>query len=185
MAQFSAQLTPKVVADQVGCSPDTIRRYSERFARHLSDGANPGKGGTRYFSPVDVFVLQTIKRETERGIGADDIDGLLDTLAVPEGLLDQGEEVEEALSVGGVASTELTALVRQVTTTLASLETNSQRVDRVVDDVAGLKAALVELRAQVEQPAPRRATIPPEYLVLSVALLALSAMTIAALFLSK
>ena len=54
--------TPAEAAQHTSASAATIRRYSDRFAKHLSPAASPGKGKPRLYSVKDVYTLQAINR---------------------------------------------------------------------------------------------------------------------------
>lgn len=186
--------TPKAAAEAVGCSPDTIRRYCAEYGRHLSEGAKPGHGEARVMTAVDVYLLQLIKREVDRKTPSSDIHKLLESVAIPESLLaddDPGEALTRATdSTSNVAvfdSPDVVALVRQITSSLAAVEGQDRRIGQVETDVGELRRVVDTLRDLVNgQPdRPKPPAIPPAYIVLSVALVALAAMSIAAFYFSQ
>lgn len=56
-----------------GVSPQTVRNWSEEFARHLSPAAAPGKGRNRFFSESDFRVFALIAAMKKRGAPNDEI----------------------------------------------------------------------------------------------------------------
>lgn len=183
---MTAIYTPKAAADEVGCSPDTIRRYVAEYGPHLSEGASPDPGKPRVLTAVDVFLLKLVKRETDRKTPAEQIHSMLESVAIPEALVAQDEEGDALLPLPTspaptfLDSPEAVALVRQLTATLKSNEETGRRVERVEVEVDQLRALVDNLAQVVEgKPAKPLRAIPPEYLVLMVCIFAIVALTIA------
>ena len=76
--------TPKQAADLIGCTAQTIRRYTPLFQRHLSEGASPAKGARRELSDLDVYILRRVYVLARDGETMESIDTILDTLTLPE-----------------------------------------------------------------------------------------------------
>jgi len=70
-------MTPSEAAALVGVGPHSIRRWCEWHAAHLSPGANPGIGGQRRLTMLDVEVLKEVSNLRLQG---------LQTLAINEQL---------------------------------------------------------------------------------------------------
>lgn len=67
----------KQVAELVGTSPDTVRRYAERFQVFMSPSATPPKGQARTFTPFDVNVLAYIVTLKQQALSDDEISARL------------------------------------------------------------------------------------------------------------
>ena len=156
MVEDPRTFTPKKAGEEIGCSSDTIRRYCGLYGRHLSEGATPQSGRPRLLTPEDVFILKVAKIQTELGLTIEEVDGFLDTVAIPEALV--GEALEET---GGQVDqvnqgepTEALALMRQVATSLDRIADQGDRLER-------LEGELVNLRRILEKP-PTLAPAPVE-----------------------
>ena len=66
--------TPAEAAQHTNASAATIRRYSDRFAKHLSPAASPGKGKARLYSTRDVYTLQAINRLSQQQLTYEQIE---------------------------------------------------------------------------------------------------------------
>lgn len=134
--------TPKKAGEALGVSADTIRRYCQLYRRHLSPGATPEAGRARVLNDVDLFVLRTAKQLTEAGSSIEEIDDILATVAIPEGIVaeddDQVIETLPATVEGGVSESAL-ALLRQMSATLERLEARDRRFDQLAEEIASLK----------------------------------------------
>lgn len=167
MARDPGTFTPKKAAEEIGCSSDTIRRYCTLYKRHLSDSATPAPGRPRMLTAVDVYLLKVAKQATEAGATVDEVDDMLATVAIPEGVVDVQEADEVATLPAPTGDVpEGFALLRQMATTLEKLEAREARLAKVEADIeekstllARLQADIEELRTAVESqsaaPAPR------------------------------
>mgnify|MGYP003376069989 CR=1 FL=1 len=70
--------TPAEAAQHTNASAATIRRYSDRFAKHLSPAASPGKGKPRLYSVKDVYMLQAINRLSAQQLTYEQIEAELE-----------------------------------------------------------------------------------------------------------
>lgn len=61
------------VADQLGVSVSTVRRFCTRYALHLSAAAAPAPGGRRSFTEDDIAILRQALELTAAGMSEDDI----------------------------------------------------------------------------------------------------------------
>ena len=154
MARSPSTFTPKKAGEEIGASSDTIRRYCQLYRRHLSEGATPAPGRPRVLTVVDVYLLKLAKKATESGSTVEEVDQLLESVAIPEELI-AGEEdqvVETSpVPVASVEAGEAVALLRQMATTLERLATQGDRLASLEDQVIELRK-LVE--TQSTAPAP-------------------------------
>jgi DNA-binding transcriptional MerR regulator len=115
--------SPKQAADLIGCTAQTIRRYTTHFQRHLSEGASPAPGARRELTDLDLYVLRRVFVLARDGETLENIDAILETLTLPEDVqplaLDPSptpQAIPEALalltSIGSTLDT-LTALQSQ------------------------------------------------------------------------
>jgi DNA-binding transcriptional MerR regulator len=77
---------PGEVANRMGITAQSVRRYCNRFFSKLSAGASPAKGQPRLLTDKDVYKLRQINEWTSQGKTYEEIDELLDTLIVPDDL---------------------------------------------------------------------------------------------------
>ena len=77
-------LTPHEVAAAVGVGVQSIRRWCEWHAAHLSPGANPGAGMPRRLVARDVEVLKEVKDLRYQGLQTEAINERLAGLTFPE-----------------------------------------------------------------------------------------------------
>lgn len=142
--------TPKKAGEEIGASPDTIRRYCQLYRRHLSEGATPSPGKARVLTAVDVHLLRLAKQATEAGSTVEEVDQLLETVALPEDLVVGEEatsegETSQLATTGDQVSESALLLLRQMAATLDRLEARDRRFDQLAQEVA-------ELRRVIESP---------------------------------
>lgn len=119
--------TVKQVADELNCSPDTIRRYANEFSPFLSAGASPERGATRMFVERDITMLKTAREQMSSGKNFDQVRADLSLMdmdagaAVPIDTVTQ-PEVHPNPEFDGVATAMLT-LVDAVASTQSRLAT--------------------------------------------------------------
>jgi len=77
-------LTPHEAAAAVGVGVQSIRRWCEWHAAHLSPGANPGAGMPRRLVARDVEVLKEVKDLRYQGLQTEAINERLAGLTFPE-----------------------------------------------------------------------------------------------------
>lgn len=75
--------TPTQAAHALGCSVQTVRRYTALFTRHLSDAAAPRPGQHRSITDADLWVMGYVRRRVRAGVPLDDIDIELDNVPIP------------------------------------------------------------------------------------------------------
>lgn len=56
----------KEAADLVGCSPQILRTYTDRYARHLSTEATPEPGAVRRFTFADLSLVAFVYTKTSK-----------------------------------------------------------------------------------------------------------------------
>lgn len=154
MARSPSTFTPKKAGEEINASADTIRRYCQLYRRHLSEGATPAPGRPRVLTAIDVHLLKLAKKATEAGSTVEEVDQLLETVAIPESLIaGEGEDqVGETLpATTAVEAGEAVALLRQMASTLERLATQGDRLASLEDQVVELRK-LVE--TQSAAPAP-------------------------------
>lgn len=180
MARDPRTFTPKKAAEAIGCSADTVRRYCALYGRHLSEGARPEAGATRVLTATDVYLLRLAKSQTEAGSSIEEIDRLLDTVALPPEVEVEPEEGERS-NLPALASDvpEAVALLRQMASTLDRLEARDRRFDDFAGELADLRK-LLDPRPEEPPAAPTGLTwSSPLVLVAVVAAAAVVVLTLA------
>ena len=155
MGRSPSTYTPKKAGEEIGASPDTIRRYCQLYRRHLSEGATPAPGRSRVLTAVDVHLLKLAKKATEAGSTVEEVDQLLSSVALPEDLV-AGEEdqvVESLQTTGDQVSESALLLLRQMAATLDRLEARDRRFDQLAQEVADLRR-VIESPPVASSPAP-------------------------------
>ena len=161
MARSPSTFTPKKAGEEIGASADTIRRYCQLYRRHLSEGAVPAPGRPRVLTAVDVHLLKLAKKATEAGSTVEEVDQLLETVAIPESLIagEGDDQVGETLpATTTVEVPEAVALLRQMVSTLERLATQGDRLASLEDQVGELRRLVSDLSAA---PAPSPVASPP------------------------
>ena len=144
MSSQPSTYKPGEVAERLECSADTVRRYSARFAQHLSPSANPGKGKARLYNADDVYTLQTIKSLVEQGLKYDEIEEELKSLTLPESIVPVAPELDSPQLPAPVA------LLQQMVSTLESLADQSEQTNRLSRQVDQLSVENANLRSELE-----------------------------------
>ncbi len=185
MARSPSTFTPKKAGEEINASADTIRRYCLLYRRHLSEGATPVPGRPRVLTAVDVYLLKLAKKATEAGSTVEEVDQLLETVAIPESLIaGEGEDqVGETLPATTTVETgEAVALLRQMASTLERLATQGDRLASLEDQVGELRELVKTLSvapapvASPPAPKPWAAYLP---FVVAVAVVAVTILVIA------
>jgi len=112
-----SDLTPHEAAQAVGVGVQSIRRWCEWHAAHLSPMASPGPGLPRRLTPRDVEVLKVVKDYRYQGLQTDVINEQLQGLSFAE--IDNQVDSETYT----VAPTDAPASPQQVQAMLAVIET--------------------------------------------------------------
>lgn len=129
----STRLTSTQVAQDLGISLSTLRRWTAAFKRHLSQTANPDKGMFRYYSTADLDVLHRANDLLLRSrISISDIDRIL---ALPPHELETDAAIANAL--------------RELLT--AQLKIQDDRIQRQAEELSKLQIAQEELRAALRK----------------------------------
>ena len=76
-------LTPHEASEQVGVGVQSIRRWCEWHASHLSPGANPGQGMPRRLEGRDIEVLRVVKDLRFQGLQTEAINEQLKGTVFP------------------------------------------------------------------------------------------------------
>ena len=162
MARSPSTFTPKKAGEEIGASADTIRRYCQLYRRHLSEAATPAPGRPRVLTAVDVHLLKLAKKATEAGSTVEEVDQLLETVAIPESLIagEGDDQVGETLpATTTVEVPEAVALLRQMVSTLERLATQGDRLASLEDQVGELRRLVSDLSAApapvASSPAPK------------------------------
>ncbi len=124
----------KQVADDLNCSPDTIRRYANEFSLYLSAEASPERGATRSFDERDIELLTTARKQMSSGKNFNQVRADLsmmefsdrvttpsDTITTPSDTITEPED-HTSPEIQGVTTAMLT-LVDTVAATQAQLAT--------------------------------------------------------------
>src|SRR5690349_16356919 len=90
-------LTPHEAAVAVGVGVQSIRRWCEWHAIHLSAGASPGPGVPRRLVARDVEVLKMVKDLRYQGLQTEAINDRLKTMAFPE--IADNVDIDNAVTV--------------------------------------------------------------------------------------
>lgn len=145
--------TPGEAAESLGITAQSVRRYCGRFFAHLSPGASPAKGVARVLTISDLYKLRQVNEWTAQGKTYEEIDGLLDTLIVPDdaalaptepniqetlpAMIPEGlailQRVDQSLQAVATQTTQLSAL-----TTITDRHT--QEITRLTDELKNIKA---------------------------------------------
>jgi DNA-binding transcriptional MerR regulator len=144
--------TPKQVADLLGVTAMSVRRYADRFGvSFLTAGASPPKGQPRTFTDADVYKLRLIHQWTSEGKSYDECEELLRTLPplddaplvqVPAGADAQPVEIPEGLAIlqrVGDALGMVAAQDERIGSLTTITDRHTQEIARVTAELTALK----------------------------------------------
>ena len=97
---------------------------------------------------VDVYLLKLAKKATEAGSTVEEVDQLLETVAIPESLIaGEGDDLvgETLPATTAVEVPEAVALLRQMASTLERLATQGDRLASLEDQVVELRRSVSDL----------------------------------------
>ncbi len=143
----------KQVADDLNCSPDTIRRYANEFSLYLSAEASPERGATRSFDERDIELLAAARKQMSSGKNFNQVRADLsmmefsDRATTPSDTVTE-PEVHTNPEIQGVTTAMLT-LVDTVAATQAQLATIPEINNRLGAITDALQTQTV-LQQQVE-----------------------------------
>lgn len=145
--------TPAEAAQHTNASAATIRRYSDRFAKHLSPAASPGKGKARLYSTRDVYTLQAINRLSQQQLTYEQI----------EVELEQAEPLPDNLTLEPEpgAEPELPApfaVMQQQAEALQRLADNTAYLQSMSSQITTLASTQAEQSAQITTQAQQLTT---------------------------
>lgn len=145
--------TPAEAAQHTNASAATIRRYSDRFAKHLSPAASPGKGKARLYSTSDVYTLQAINRLSQQQLTYEQI----------EVELEQAEPLPDNLTLEPEpgAEPELPApfaVMQQQAEALQRLADNTAYLQSMSSQITTLASTQAEQSAQITTQAQQLTT---------------------------
>lgn len=145
--------TPAEAAQHTNASAATIRRYSDRFAKHLSPAASPGKGKARLYSTRDVYTLQAINRLSQQQLTYEQI----------EAEIEQAEPLPDNLTLGPEpgAEPELPApfaVMQQQAEALQRLADNTAYLQSMSSQITTLASTQAEQSAQITTQAQQLTT---------------------------
>ena len=123
--------TVKQVADELNCSPDTVRRYANEFSLYLSAAASPERGTARSFDERDIAMLKNAREQMSSGKNFDQVRAVLSMMDFNEpGTTIPAESVAEpeddALPAMYEVTSSMLTLVDAVAATQAQLQDTSQ-----------------------------------------------------------
>lgn len=134
--------SPKQVAESLGVSGSTVRRYAAIFSDLLSGYANPGAGKRRSFSSADVEILRQIQSLLGAGLSEQETRA---QLAVPRPsavtLRERGDSTYETLAALADQKPLLEAQARQIADQGERIGRLEVRVDRLAQEIETLKAS--------------------------------------------
>ncbi len=151
--QTKVRKSVKQVADDLNCSPDTIRRYANEFSLYLSAEASPERGVTRSFDERDIELLTTARKQMSSGKNFNQVRADLSMMefenkdTTPSDTITE-PEVHTAPEIQGVTTAMLT-LVDTVAATQAQLATIPEINSRLGQITEALQTQTV-LQQQVE-----------------------------------
>ncbi len=140
----------KQVADELNCSPDTIRRYANEFSLYLSAEASPERGATRSFDQRDIELLTTARKQMSSGKNFNQVRADLsmmefsDKVTTPSDTVTE-PEVHTNPEIQGVTTAMLT-LVDTVAATQAQLATIPEINNRL-----GMITEALQTQADLQQ----------------------------------
>lgn len=122
--------TVKQVAEELNCSPDTVRRYANEFSLYLSAAASPERGTARSFDERDITMLKNAREQMSSGKNFDQVRAYLS-------MMEFSEPVSAATAESLEPQAEVSSLpaINEVTTSMLTL----------VDAVAATQAQLATL----------------------------------------
>lgn len=134
--------SPKQVAESLGVSGSTVRRYAATFGDLLSDYANPGAGRRRSFSSADVEMLRQIQSFLGAGLSEQEARAQLAVHRPPEvRLRETGDSTYETLAALADQKPLLEAQARQIADQGERIGRLEVRVDRLAQEIETLKAS--------------------------------------------
>lgn len=167
--------TVKQVADELNCSPDTVRRYANEFSLYLSAAASPERGTARSFDERDIAMLKNAREQMSSGKNFDQVRAALSMMefsdpgptavaeSIPHPEVDALPAITEVTSsmltlVDAVASTQAQlaalpeinqrlGLIAEAMQTQATMQT---QVDGLSQDVHDLTVRNVQLREDLQ-----------------------------------
>ncbi len=133
--------TVKQVADELNCSPDTVRRYANEFSLYLSAAASPERGTARSFDERDIAMLKNAREQMSSGKNFDQVRAVLSMMDFNEpGTTIPAESVAEpeddALPAMYEVTSSMLTLVDAVAATqaqLAALPEMNQRLGVIAE----------------------------------------------------
>lgn len=168
--------TVKQVADELNCSPDTVRRYANEFSLYLSAAASPERGTARSFDERDISMLKNAREQMSSGKNFDQVRAALSmmdfssepgTTAVAESLplaeVDSLPAITEVTTsmltlVDAVAATqaqlaalpEINQRLGEITEAMHTQATMQTQIDGLSQDVNDLTVRNVQLREDLQ-----------------------------------
>lgn len=165
-----AAMETKRLADWIGTHPDTIRRWTKKYAPFLSNSATPKKGSSRVYTRHDAAVMQFIGAQRDAGLDLDDIYKRLVELrdqqwenlpAAPDVWFEQERDDAISLKVASERASELAqvaVLQNELTHTREMLQEAQQREFQLQHDLENLQASerassgeIADLKLQLAQ----------------------------------
>ena len=138
--------SPKQVADSLGVSSSTVRRYAATFGDMLSEYANPESGKRRSFTTADIDILRVIQGYLAAGLSEEETRRQLSihepaTIALresPEST--HGSSLEETLSVVVDQKQLLDAQARLIAEQGERIGRLEARLERLSQEIETLRA---------------------------------------------
>jgi DNA-binding transcriptional MerR regulator len=138
--------SPKQVADSLGVSSSTVRRYAATFGDMLSEYANPESGKRRSFTTADIDILRVIQGYLAAGLSEEETRRQLSiheptTIALREPAEHAyGSSLEQTLSVLADQKPLLDAQARQIAEQGERIGRLEARLERLSQEIETLKA---------------------------------------------
>jgi DNA-binding transcriptional MerR regulator len=167
---YTVGMNVSSVADLVGTSPDSLRRWTREYAAFLSPGATPPRGDERRLNEHDLRVLHFIGAARDAGTAHDKIreqlaalqkDGWAELPPLPEawiqppqdGRIAVSEAREESQHLAEIAAQQIViqTLREQLQDAQGRAETLQRRVSELEGSDRTAQAEISDLRVQLEK----------------------------------
>lgn len=134
------------IAGLFGVSSETVRSWSNTFARHLSISATPSDGRHRTFTEDDLKVFALIKQMKERGLVFDEIQ-----IALENGQRGDPPLVEAKEMVSAEGRQQITLLQREIVRLETEREALAAALRPTQDENVRLKALLERSETELHE----------------------------------
>lgn len=124
-------ITPSEAAALVGVGSHTIRRWCEWHSAHLSPSANPGNGGQRRLTMLDIEVLKEVSNLRLQGLQTEQINEKLAQLTFAEVDNSSSQITKIAADSEELAPLASQEGLQQTSGVIMAMEAMQRRVDAI------------------------------------------------------